>query len=129
MFREVWIRMRIFKNKVFHRWAIENGLSDSVLKDAVNEINSGLYEANLGGHVFKKRIALDGRGKSSGARTIVAFRTNNHTFFIYGYAKNVRSNISEQEEKVLKKLAKIYFSFSHEQLTKAVHVGELVEVT
>lgn len=120
--------MQIFKNKAFHRWVKEVGLSNKELKKAVNEISNGLYEANLGGNVFKKRIALDGRGKSAGARTIVAFRTDKHAFFIYGYAKGVRSNISEQEEIALKKLAKIYFSLSGEQLAQAVHIGGLIEV-
>jgi len=120
--------MRIFKNKAFHRWAKEIGLSNNNLKEAVNEIGNGLYEANLGGNVFKKRVALDGRGKSGGARTIVAFRTDKHVFFVYGYAKNVRSTISEQEGIALKKLAKLYFSFNDEQVAQAIHVGELVEV-
>lgn len=120
--------MRIFKNKAFHRWAKEAGISDNELKKAVDEISNGLYEANLGGNVFKKRIALYGRGKSVGARTIVAFRSGRHVFFVYGYAKNVRSTISEQEEIALKKLAKIYFSFSIDQLAKAIRVGEFVEV-
>ncbi len=39
--------MRIFKTKAFHRWAKDVGLSDKELKEAVNEINNGLYEANL----------------------------------------------------------------------------------
>lgn len=120
--------MRIFKNKVFHRWAKEIGLSDSKLKDAIKEISSGLYEANLGGNVFKKRVALNDRGKRAGTRTIVAYRTDNHAFFVYGYAKNVLSTISEQEEIALKKLAKLYFSFNDEKLVKAIHAGELVEV-
>jgi hypothetical protein len=120
--------MRIFKNKAFHRWAKEIGLSDKELKEAVNEISNGLYEANLGGNIFKKRVALNGRGKSAGARTIVAFRIDKHVFFVYGYAKNVCSTISEQEEIALKKLAKIYFSFSDGQIAQAIHVGELVEV-
>jgi hypothetical protein len=120
--------MRIFKNKAFHRWTKEVRLSDDKLKEAVNEIYNSLYEANLGGNVFKKRVALDGRGKSAGARTIVAFRTDKHTFFIYGYAKSVRSTITEQEEIALKKLAKLYFSFSDGQLAKALLLGELIEV-
>lgn len=81
--------MRIFKNKVFHRWSKEAGLSDNKLKESIDEISNGLYEANLGGNVFKKRVALEGRGKSAGVRTIVAFRIDKHTFFIYGYAKSV----------------------------------------
>ena len=120
--------MRIFKNKAFHRWAKEIGLSDNKLHEAVKEISDGLYEANLGGNIFKKRVALDSRGKSAGTRTIVAFRTDKPAFFVYGFAKNVRSNISEQEELALKKLAKLYFSYGKEQLARAIKAGELIEV-
>lgn len=120
--------MRIFKNKAFHYWTEEVGLSDDKLKEAVNEISNGLYEANLGGNIFKKRVALAGRGKSGGARTIVALKSDANTFFIYGFAKNARSNISEKEEFALKKLAKLYFSFSDNELTHAVCTGELFEV-
>lgn len=120
--------MRIFKNKAFHRWAKENLLSDKKLQEAVQEINDGLYEANLGGNVFKKRIALEGRGKRGGSRTIVAFRTDKHSFFIYGFAKNIRATISDKEEAALKELAKIYFGYSDEQLAKAMCAGELFEV-
>lgn len=49
--------MRIFKNKAFHRWSKEIGFSNNRLKEAVNEINKGLYEANLGGNIFKKRVS------------------------------------------------------------------------
>lgn len=121
--------MRIFKNKPFHRWAKEVELADYTLKEAVDEICNGLYEANLGGNIYKKRVALDGKGKSGGVRTIVAFRADKHLFFIYGFAKNVRSNISEREEMALKKLARIYFSLNDEQLIQAVQKGELFEVT
>lgn len=120
--------MRIFKNKVFHRWTKDIGLSDRELKEAIDEISHGLYEANLGGNLFKKRVSVNGRGKSSGARTIIAFKSEEHSFFIYGYAKNVRSTISEQEEIALKRLAKLYFSFSDRQLAQAVYEGELFEV-
>ena len=120
--------MRIFKNKVFHRWAKDIGLSDTALIEAVSEISNGLYEANLGGNVLKKRIALNGRGKSGGVRTIVAFKVDNHTFFVYGYAKNALSTISDKEEVVLKKLSKLYFSLSDKEITQAIHIGELVEV-
>ena len=120
--------MQIFQNKAFHRWAQELGISDRKLQEAVDEIDQGLYEANLGGNVFKKRVSLEGRGKSAGARTIVAFKTDKGAFFVYGYAKNVRSNISEHEEIALKKLARLYFSYTEDQLARALSVGELMEV-
>lgn len=120
--------MRIFKTRGFHRWTKEVKLSDSKLKEAVNEISNGLYDANLGGGIFKKRISLGSRGKSAGVRTIVAFGIDKNVFFVYGYEKNVRSNISEQEQIALKKLAKLYFSFSDKKLAQAMLLSELVEV-
>jgi hypothetical protein len=128
MYKKGGAQVRIFMNKIFHCWAKEVGISDNELKKAIIEISNGLYEANLGGNVYKKRVAIGNRGKRAGTRTLVAFIADKHTFFIYGYEKNVRSNITNKEEIALKKLAKIYFSFSDEQLAKAVHVGELVEV-
>lgn len=62
------------------------------------------------------------------ARTIVAFKVHKSTFFVYGFAKNVRSAISEQEAVALKALAKIYFGYSDEQLVQAVKAGQLFEV-
>lgn len=121
-------RMRIFKNKEFHKWALEQGLTDESLKKAVDEIMDGLFDANLGGNIFKKRISLAGRGKRSGGRTIVGFKADNHTFFIYAFAKNKQSNISKDEEKALKALAKLYFNFNELQLEKAIKNGLLFEV-
>lgn len=120
--------MRIFKNKAFHRWSKELNISDQQLRTAIDEINHGSYEANLGGSIYKKRVAVGGRGKSGGARTIVAFKIKENAFFIYGYAKNVRSNISEQEELALKALAKIYFKYTDEQIAIAIKAGLLFEV-
>lgn len=120
--------MRVFKNRAFHRWAKEQKLDDETLRKAIQEIESGLYEANLGGSVYKKRISIGSRGKSSGSRTLVAFKLHNKAFFIYGFAKNKRSNISLKEELALKMLAKLYFSYDEKQIDRAIKAGELVEV-
>ena len=55
--------MRVFKNKWFQKWAAKEGMSDEVLLVAVEEMEDGLIDAELGGHVVKKRVALPGRGK------------------------------------------------------------------
>lgn len=120
--------MRVFKTRSFYRWAKEQKLKDEVLKKAVQEIEEGLYEANLGGSVYKKRISIGNRGKSSGSRTLVAFKLNNKAFFIYGFAKNKRSNITLKEELALKMLAKLYFTYDEKQIDRAIKIGELIEV-
>jgi hypothetical protein len=88
--------MRIIKTKWFHKWADKEGLSDSLLGTAASEIKQGLVDAELGGQVYKKRIGIDGRGKRGGVRTVVAFKIDGIAFFMYGFAKNARDNISDK---------------------------------
>jgi len=61
--------MRIFKLKLFHKWADKEGLIDESLIKAIKEMEQGLIDADLGGHVYKKRVGIKGRGKRGGVRT------------------------------------------------------------
>ncbi|HLS57186.1 MAG TPA: type II toxin-antitoxin system RelE/ParE family toxin [Zeimonas sp.] len=60
---------RVFETRFFGRWARKSGLSDRALCRALQEMASGLIDADLGGGLVKKRIQLAGRGKRRGART------------------------------------------------------------
>ena len=120
--------MRIFKTKGFHRWAAKEGLNDTGLVQAIEEICNGLIDADLGGHVIKKRIALPGRGKRGSVRTILAFKREHHVFFVYGFTKNARANISDTEVKALRHLAAELLSYKENQLHKAIKASALVEV-
>lgn len=104
------------------------GLIDKNLKDAVAEIQNGLVDANLGQGVLKKRLSLAGRGKSGGVRTIVAFKVDHRTIFIYGFAKNDKDNISKDDEAQLKRLAKVYLGLTEVQIKNAIKIGDLIEV-
>ena len=120
--------MWAFKIKAFAKWASGEGLSDDALASAVVEMEKGLIDAKLGGQVVKKRVALPGRGKRGSTRTLVAFRQGNKAFFIYGFAKNERANISDKELRALKMLAKELMSYTAAALTKATNAGELIEI-
>lgn len=121
--------MQIFKNKAFSRWAAREGLNDRQLRAAVMEIEQGLLDADLGGHVVKKRVALAGRGKSGSVRTILVYWAHNKAFFVYGFAKNVRTNIKPGELKALKRYASELLSYDDKTLRVALKAGELIEVT
>lgn len=121
--------MRTFKNKVFFKWAKSEGLTDSILLKAAKEIHQGLIDAILGGNLVKKRIARKGYGKSGGFRTIVVFKKDDRTIFIYGFPKNERDNINEQEEKALKKLAQNLLDAPEDKLKEMMANGDLYEVT
>ncbi len=120
--------MRIFKLKLFHKWAAKECLTDDLLRKAVQEMENGLIDANLGGQVYKKRVGIRGRGKRGGARTLIAFKVEEKAFFIYGFAKNKRDTIEGYELKALKRLAKELLSYNNQELSKAVEAGEMIEV-
>jgi len=114
--------------KWFQRWATSETLTDNALLAAVEEIGQGLIDADLGGHVINKRIGTRGRGKSGGVRILLAFQLDEKAFFIYGFSKNERSNVSRRELKALKLLASELLSYTNMALEKATKAGELIEV-
>jgi len=103
-------------------------LENEALKKAITEISAGLYDANLGGHLYKKRISLNGKGKRGGVRTILAFKKEATAFFMYGFAKNEKTNIDDAEEKLCKKFAALFLSYSEDAIEIAIKNGELMEV-
>jgi hypothetical protein len=91
-------------------------------------MTAGLYDADIGGGLLKKRIARPGQGKSGGFRTLVATNKGTRWVFVFGFSKNERSNIDKDEEQALKALAAHLLSMTAQALDKAQRAGELVEV-
>jgi hypothetical protein len=120
--------MAIYKTRWFNHWARKQGLSTPSLCAAVREMTAGLYEADLGGGLLKKRIARPGQGKSGGFRTLIATNKGNRWVFVYGFPKNERSNIDKDEQEALRKLAAHLLSLTAQALGKAQRAGELMEV-
>lgn len=120
--------MAIYTTRWFDRWARKQGLATSSLCTAVQEMTNGLFDADLGGGLLKKRIARRGQGKSGGYRTLVATNKGNRWVFVYGFPKNRRSNIDRDEEEALKNLAAHLLSLTAQAVTKARQAGELIEV-
>jgi hypothetical protein len=119
----------VFKTKEFSRFARKADLGGAELLDAAKAVAAGQWDADLGGGVFKQRIARKGGGKSGGFRTIILFKFGGHSFFVHGFAKNEKANITPKELKALKKLAASFFGFDAEALKTASAAGEIEEVT
>lgn len=122
------VKKVIYKTRYFNKWVRKHSLNDLLLRKAVLEIRSGLIDANLGGGVVKKRIALTGRGKRSSTRTLLATNLRNKWIFIFGFEKNEMDNISEKELLTLKMLANDLLGMSAAQIKVAVQEGSLVEI-
>jgi Uncharacterized protein conserved in bacteria len=91
------------------RWK-DIGLSDDELRaledDLLVDPEAGDRMAGTGG-IRKYRIALEGRGKSGGARVCYYDSPNTkRLFLITAYAKNEKENLSMLERNQLKQLVK-----------------------
>jgi hypothetical protein len=120
--------MRIFKNKWFSRFACKEGIADASLLEAVLSLAAGDYGADLGGGVYKQRIARPGEGRSGGYRVVLCFQAGNTAFFVYGFSKAGKANITAGEKKELKKLAKILFAIPADKLEAMLQHGDLDEI-
>ncbi len=120
--------MRIFKTRRFERWARKKKVNNWQLIDAVNEINAGLVDADLGGHLIKQRVARSGHGKRGGHRTLIVFKSGERAVFVYGISKNNQENINENEEKICRYLANYYLDLNELVIQKMLDQKKLFEV-
>jgi hypothetical protein len=111
---------RVFKTRHFSRWIRKTELTDAALCGAIEEMSQGLIDADLGGGVVKKRVGLAGRGKRGGARTLVATNKGNRWFFVYGFEKNDRANITDDELDALQGIAQELLARAGRQLDEAI---------
>jgi hypothetical protein len=122
--------MRVFKNKWFTRWARTEDVPDAALLQAAAEVVAGQVEADLGGGLFKKRVAREGSGKRRGYRVLIGYKKP-HTrriVFLYAFAKNTRANISDKEKMALSLVAEALVSATEEQIGALLEEGSIVEV-
>jgi hypothetical protein len=119
--------VNIYKTKAFERFARKEPFSAASLRDAVAAALAK-PDASLGGEVIKQRVARDGKGKSGGYRTIILLRKGTRAVFVHGFAKNDKDNITPDELKGFKALAKWFLNLTEAQITKLIDLGELIEV-
>lgn len=120
-------RMRRFKSKTFTRFARREGIEDKALAEAVERLEKGMVDADLGGGLYKQRVARPGEGRSGGYRTLICFRIQSRAVFVYGFPKSERANISARQETDLKKLAAVLLNLSDEKLRGMLNDGSLTE--
>lgn len=120
--------MKVFKRKDFARWQACERLLDAALCKAVREMENGLIDADLGGYLYKKRVARSGGGKSSGFRTVLSARVGSRYVFLHGFPKSDKANITQVERKALQYSGRVFLNLPAEALTKAQQMGVLLEV-
>jgi hypothetical protein len=119
---------RVFATRVFDRWARKERILDGNLIAAVDGADSGTIDANLKGCLIKLRIARPGAGKRDGYRTILAFKSGDRAFFLYGFGKNERSNIGEEETDGFEEYGTILLALNEKSLLGLIGAGKLREL-
>ncbi len=120
--------MAFYMVKAFARFASRHRIPALSLLAAARCVAAGDADADLGGGLYKQRVARAGGGKSGGFRTLLAHRAGGHVFFLHGFAKNQRGNIDNREARALRALGKVLHALSADQLTQALGAGALLEL-
>lgn len=120
--------MRVFKTKVFSRFAKKERISDAALLEAVERAENGLIDADLGGYIMKQRIGREGQGRSGGYRVLIAARLKKRYIFITGFAKNEKDNLSTDELETVKDIASGWLNADVNQIKVSLVEGELKEI-
>jgi hypothetical protein len=119
---------RLFKTKTFDRWA-RKVVSDALLCEAAHQIEQGLFEADLGGGVCKKRVSIPGQGKSGSTRTLVAKKHQGAIFFLAGREKNAPgADFSDKEVEAAKIIAHALESANSKKLDELLATKILKEI-
>jgi len=116
------------KTKWFSKWAKKQKLVDNKLLTAIEDMQNNLSTVNLGSGLFKVRVASKGVGKSSAYRTIIIYREDDRAVMVYGFMKKEQENLSKEELKHFKILAKDILALAENELEKAIENNIFVEI-
>jgi hypothetical protein len=120
--------MKVYKIKGFVRFQRRERIADKALAEAILAAERGLVDADLGGGLIKQRIARQGQGKSGGFRTLIAYRQSERAVFLFGFAKNERDNVDDDELETLRERGRVFLTLSTGQLARLQAEGDLTEV-
>lgn len=121
--------MRVFETLWFHRFCHREHISRQALLALVAEMERGRINADLGGGVYKERLARPHEGKSGGFRLLLCYHPGRAAFFTYGFPKSEKENITEVEKEDLRKLARILLGLDDEALAARVAAGAFLEIS
>ena len=100
-------------------------MKDDALRDALERTIKGPGVVDLGGSVYKIRIAKNGQGRSGGFRTILIYKKGKRSLFIYGFEKNDQDNIDKGTLADYKKYATTFLDYTENDINRLVDNGTI----
>jgi hypothetical protein len=117
--------MEVYLTKWMARYSRREGISRESLRNAIWRAEAGLIDADLDGGLVKQRVAREGKGRSGGYRTIIAYRRANRAVFLYGFAKSERENVTPDDLRLVRETGAIWLAAGEAQISRGVASGEL----
>ena len=87
-----------------------------------------MIDADLGGFLYKERVAHLGAGKSGGYRTLLSARIGSSYVLLHGFPKSGEANSTQDEKKARQFAGKVFLELTADALSKALRSGVLLEV-
>ncbi len=116
------------KTKWFHKWSEKNSISNKNLLKAIENISKNYGIVNLGGGLYKVRVARSGQGKRGSFRTIIVYKESDRAIFIYGFSKSEKDNLDRDELKYLRKLAKDLLIIKKSAYLRMIKSGDFISI-
>lgn len=112
--------MKSYESKWFAKWSKKNGLTNDQLLEALSRVDAELGVVDLDGHIYKVRIGKNNQGRSGGYRTILAFKANKRSIFLFGFEKNDQENIDKSQLLLYKEYAKTFMGMTESEIQSLV---------
>lgn len=120
--------MRKLITRFVKKWMRRERITNTMLLQAIQNLEDGLSTANLGSSLFKVRVARKGQGKSGGYRTLIIYRQGDRALIVYGFKKSDEDNITDDELVFFRELAATLLALSERQIEMAIENEELCEI-
>lgn len=117
-------QIRLFVLNGFSRFARRMRVSD----DALWKVVFSPPDADLGGGLYKFRVARPGEGARGGGRALVALKLGHRAILLFGWEKKDMENIGPKELKVYRLLAKRYLELTDGEIDITVNDGTMREL-
>jgi len=117
-------QLRVFAFKDVVRFARKFHISD----DGIWSVVHSQPDADLGGGLYKYRIARHGEGSRGVGRVLIALKIRSRAILMFAWEKKDMENIKHNELKAYRDVAKMYLGYSDSQMTELVNDRVLVEI-
>ena len=97
-------KLRVFAFKDVVRFARKFHISDEGVWDVVR----AQPDADLGGGLYKYRIARPGEGSRGGGRVLIALKIGSRAILMFAWEKKYMENIKPNELKAYRDVARMY---------------------